>query len=112
MIGGDHGKRDLWGGTGAGGECDADGAGRRSGELAIAGDSDGQRCGGTVRPGRSGGAGSHYHSGGGTQPADRKLGAETKDRVYAASFGNRVATSDTGHGFGGDFVQCGAGSDL
>ena len=46
--GGDYGKRNLWSGVGAGGECDVDGAGRGSGEFAAAGDSDGERFGGQL----------------------------------------------------------------
>jgi hypothetical protein len=38
MSGGDHGKRDLWGGNGAGSERDVGGTGRGHGELIVAGD--------------------------------------------------------------------------
>src|SRR5580658_6583118 len=74
-----YGKRDLWGGIGAGGERDVDGAGWGSSEFAVAGDGHSERLGGTVGVGRSRSAERNHHAGRGHKLADGKPGPDTKN---------------------------------
>src|SRR5579864_6315525 len=104
--------RDLRGGSGAGGECTVEGAGRRDGQPGVAGDSHGGRCGGAIGIGGSGSAGSGDLWSGGAGIDYGKSGTAAESGVHITGFGNCGSVAVAGDGIGGGLVQGGAGTEL